>query len=48
MKLYKMPYIIYADLKSLIKNIDGCANNLKEMNMFLADIHYQIYGLLIV
>ena len=22
-----MPYIIYADIESLIKNIDGCANN---------------------
>ena len=23
----KMSYIIYADLESLIKKIDGCANN---------------------
>ena len=23
----KMPYIIYADIESLIKKIDGCANN---------------------
>ena len=22
-----MPYIIYADIESLIKKIDGCANN---------------------
>ena len=26
-KLDKMPYIIYADIESLIKKIDGCANN---------------------
>ena len=27
MKLDKMPYIIYADMESLIKKINGCANN---------------------
>ena len=27
MKSDKMPYIIYADNESLIKKIDGCANN---------------------
>ena len=27
MKSDKMPYNIYADLESLIKKIDGCANN---------------------
>ena len=27
MKLDKMPYIIYADIESLIRKIDGCANN---------------------
>ena len=26
-KSNKMPYIIYADIKYLIKKIDGCANN---------------------
>ena len=26
----KMPYIIYADVESLIKKIDGCANNPKK------------------
>ena len=26
-KSYKMPYIIYADIESLIKKIDGCPNN---------------------
>ena len=27
MKSDKMPYINYADIKSLIKKIDGCTNN---------------------
>ena len=27
MKSQKMPYIIYGDIESLIKKIDGCANN---------------------
>ena len=27
MKSDKMPYIIYAEIESLIKTIDGCANN---------------------
>ena len=27
MKSQKMPYIIYDDIESLIKKIDGCANN---------------------
>ena len=27
MKPDKMPYIIYADMESLIKNVDGCGNN---------------------
>ena len=27
MKLDKMPYIIFANTESLIKKIDGCANN---------------------
>ena len=26
-KLDKMPYIIYADIESLIRKTDGCANN---------------------
>ena len=29
MKSGKIVYIIYADLESLIKKVDGCANNLK-------------------
>ena len=28
MKPDKMPYIIYADIESLIKKKDGCVNNL--------------------
>ena len=27
MKSDKMPYLIYADIESLIRKIDGCANN---------------------
>ena len=27
MKSDKIPYIIYADIESLIKEIDGCTNN---------------------
>ena len=27
MKLDKTPYIIYVDLETLIKKIDGCINN---------------------
>ena len=27
MKSDKMPYIIYADIKSLIRKIDGCAKD---------------------
>ena len=37
--------IIYADIESLIKKIDGCAKN---GNIFLADIQCQLYGLLIL
>ena len=29
MKSDKMPYIIYADIESLIKKVDGCASNLE-------------------
>ena len=32
MKSVKMLYIIYADLESLIKKIDGCANNLEKFS----------------
>ena len=27
MKLYKIPYIIYVDIESSIKKIDGCTDN---------------------
>ena len=30
MKLDKIPYVIYADIKSLIRKLDGCANNLEK------------------
>ena len=30
MKSDKISYIIYADIESLIKKIDGCANNLEK------------------
>ena len=30
MKSDKMSWIIYADIESLIKKIDGCANNLEK------------------
>ena len=48
-----MPYIIYFDIESLIRKIDGCANKpenfltKKWANMFLVDIQCQLYGLLI-
>ena len=29
MKSDKIPYIIYADIESLINKVDGCANNLE-------------------
>ena len=31
MKSDEIPYIIYADIESLIKKIDGCANNPKNL-----------------
>ena len=31
MKSDKMSYIIYADIESLIRKIDGCANNLENL-----------------
>ena len=32
MKLHKMPYIVHADLESLIKKIFGCANNTEKFS----------------
>ena len=48
-----MLYIIYADLKSRIKKIDGSAKNLEnpsatKVKLFYADITCQLYGLLII
>ena len=31
MKSDEIPYIIYADIESLIKKIDGCVNNPKNL-----------------
>ena len=45
-----MSYIIYAHIESLIRKIDGCANNpeicstLKLVTIFLADIQCQQFG----
>ena len=45
-----MSYIIYADMKSLIKKINGCANNpeksstTNQVNVFLADIMSTIWA----
>ena len=46
LKSDKMPYTIYADIESLIKKIDGCANNRensstkKLQSIFFVDSHY--------
>ena len=54
LKSHKRACIIYADLVSLIKKLDGCANNekihqqQKLVNIFLADTRCQIYGYLII
>ena len=51
----KMPYITYADVESLIKNIGVCANNpdkilqqKKYVSIFFADIQYQQFGNLVI
>ena len=38
-----MAYIIYADLESLIKKIDGCANNLEESSSTKLGYSLQIF-----
>ena len=49
-----MSYIIYANIESLIKKIDGFANiqkilqPLKLESIFLVDIQFQLYVLLII
>ena len=39
MKSDKMPYIIYADIESFIKEIDGCADNLENSSTTKIDDH---------
>ena len=39
MKSDKIPYIIYADIKSLIRKIDGCANNPENSSTKKIDEH---------
>ena len=39
MKSDKMPYIIYYDIESLIRNIDGCANNPKKSSSIKTGEH---------
>ena len=38
-KFDKAPYIIYADLKYLIKKIDGCKNNPEKLSTRKVDAH---------
>ena len=39
MKLNKIPYIIYANIESLIKKIDGCGNNSENSSTTKIDEH---------
>ena len=54
MKSDKMPYIVYVDIESLIKKIDGCANNPEKSlttkigEYILMDIQCQQFGPLII
>ena len=54
MKSDKMPDIIYTDIESLIKKIDGCAHNQKIKmkqkleDLLIVDIQCQLYELLII
>ena len=54
MKSNKMPYVIYADFESLIRKIDGCVNNPKnlqqqnQVSIFLVDIQCEQFGYLII
>ena len=54
MKSNKIPYVIYADIESLIRKIDGCVNNpnnLQQQNqasLFLVDIQCEQFGYLII
>ena len=54
MKSNKMPYVIYADIESLIRKIDECVNNPKnlqqqnQVSIFLVDIQCEQFGYLII
>ena len=54
MKSDKMSYIIFANIKSLIKKIDECANNPEKSSrtklgkIFLVDIQCQLYLILAI
>ena len=52
LKSDKMPYTIHADIESLIKKIDGCANNRENSSTTKAAEHIlcgqSLYGLLII
>ena len=54
MKSNKIPYVIYADIESLIRKIDGCVNNPKnlqqqnQVSIFLVDIQCEQFGYLII
>ena len=47
MKSDKMLYIVYADIESLIRKIDGHANNLENFSATKMDIQFQQFGHLI-
>ena len=45
-KSYKLPFVIYADLESIMEKIDGCENNLSEYINFKDDlIEYKMFRL---
>ena len=54
MKSDKMPYTIYANIETLIKNLRGCANNSENPSTTKVNEHhipcikYQLYGLLLM
>ena len=46
MKSHKMSYIIYADIESLIRKIDGCANNLEHFSTIKIGEHIPCWYLM--
>ena len=48
MKSNKMPYIIYADTKPLIKKIDGCANNPQSLSTIKIGDSLRILSVLVL